>query len=162
MTAFEKAWGVVKMPVFTGDNSPFLHADEGRYEYFMPNFIEGRSEAHNDNNPRLWESKHFDAQGYANYMDEEDDDELGPYLQLILFQLANEARGHGLSRERLMEMIDELRAFEGGDYPIRVTNIEGDTTDYWNKLVDEGVIDSASQRPWVATTPDGKIIPKIG
>ena len=149
------------MPVFTEDNSPFLYADKGRYKWFMPNFIENRSEAHNDNNPRLWESKHFDAQGYAKYMDEEDDPELGPYLQLILFQMANEDRGKGLSRDRLNEMITELKEYDGDDLPIRVTNIENDTVDYWNKLVDEGMIDSASQKPWVATDPEGKIHPKI-
>ena len=158
---FDRAWDLVKMALYTDDYRPFLYADEGRYEYFMPNFIEGRSQAHRDYNPRLWESKHFDAQGYANYMDEEDDPELGPYLELILFQIANEDRGKGLSRDRLNEMITELKEHDGEDLPIRVTNIENDTVDYWNKLVDEGMIDSASQKPWVATDPEGKIHPKI-
>ena len=160
VTNFDRAWDVAKAPVYSQDMPPFLHADEDRYEYFMPNFIEGRFQAHRDYNPRLWESKHFDAQGYANYMDEEDDPELGPYLQLILFQMANEAQGKGLSRDRLMEMVRELKEYDS-DVPIRVTNVESDTADYWDKLVDEGIVDSASQKPWVATTPEGVVIPKI-
>lgn len=160
MTIFDQAWDIAKAPVYSQDMPPFLYADKDRYEYFMPNFIEGRFQTHRDYNPRLWESKHFDAQGYANYMDEEDDPELGPYLQLILFQMANEAQGKGLSRDRLMEMVRELKEYDS-DVPIRVTNVESDTADYWDKLVDEGIVDSASQKPWVATTPAGVVIPKI-
>jgi len=168
LSIFDQAWDVAKAPVYPIDNnedwqddpSPFLYSDEGRYEYFMPPFIESRRTSNPDYNPRAWESKHFDAQGYANYMDEEDDPELGPYIQLILFQMANEAQGKGLSRDRLMEMVRELKEYDS-DVPIRVTNVESDTADYWNKLVDEGIVDSASQKPWVATTPAGVVIPKI-
>ena len=163
MTAFDRAWNLVKMPIYNPYevNTDDWHDNAENYKFDVINIAEDRIMGHGDYNPRLWESEHGDAQGYAGYIDEDDDPELGPYLQMVLFQMANDKRGKGLSRDRLNEMITELKEYDGDDLPIRVTNIENDTVDYWNKLVDEGMIDSASQKPWVATDPKGKIHPKI-
>ena len=167
MTAFDRAWNLVKMPVY---NPYEVNTDEWEdnaenYKFNAIDLAQDRLEGHGDFNPRLWESKHGDAQGYVNYVSEDDDavhgGELNPHHQLILFQMANRAKGKGLSRNRLQEMIHDLTNYEGESFPIRATNIENDTVDYWNKLVDEGWIDSASQKPWVATDPEGNIHPKI-
>ena len=163
ISAFDRAWSLVKMPIYNPYevNTDDWHDNAKNYKFDVINIAEDRIMGHGDYNPRLWESEHGDAQGYAGYIDEDDDPELGPYLQMVLFQMANDKRGKGLSRDRLNEMITELKEYEGKDLPIRATNIENDTVDYWNKLVDEGMIDSASQKPWVATDPEGKIHPKI-
>ena len=163
MTAFDRAWDLVKMPIYHPYhvNTDDWHDDAENYEYDAINIADFHLMKLGHNNPMLWESEQGDAQGYANYMDEDDDPELGPYLQMVLFQMANDKKGKGLSRDRLNEMITELKEYEGKDLPIRVTNIENNTVDYWNKLVDEGMIDSASKKPWVATDPEGNIHPKI-
>ena len=111
---------------------------------------------------RYWESKDKDARGYVVLQEgNEEDDPLNDYHQLSLFEMANDSKGQGLSRARLQEFIDELREYDSSAKSIHVTHSEKHTANFWDKLVDEGLIDSASMKPYVTTTPDGRLIRKI-
>ena len=184
MTAFDRAWGVVKMPLFTGDTP----SDDSRKEtgdYDPEDFMDyerghvsdsarfrllptiNRNPTYINNNingmyPRFFESKAGDARGYATLREgNEEDDPLDDYHQISLFEMANDSKGQGLSRARLQEFIDELREYDPSAKSTHLTHSERNTADFWDKLVDEGLIDSASTKPYVTTTPDGKIIPYI-
>jgi len=176
MPAFDAAWSVVKAPLWTESGTTADYEPERWYNrdlYWEPALIPEVSEdeiadhdgGHSDGVglPRFWESKHKDARGFASLQESNaPDDPIDDYHQLSQFEMARDARGKGLMRDRLQEMIAELREHDPEARSTHVTHSENDTAALWDKLVDEGLIDSASTKPWVTTTPEGRIIPKTG
>ena len=174
MTAFDQAWDLVKAPLWTeegttADYEPEDYTDDERGLTHTPGSIHQRFSLvptigtwmpvpH-----RYWESKDKDARGYAVLQEgEPPDDPTEPYHQISNFELGEDIRGTGQARNRLLEMIAELREYDPSAKSTHVTHSEKHTADFWDKLVDEGLIDSASMRPYVTTTPDGRLIPKTG
>ena len=167
MMAFEQAWSVVKAPLWTEsgttadyepESSPDAFDPEGRYG-LIPTISEDVIFDHDGGLPRFWESKHKDARGFASLQESNaPDDPIDDYHQLTLFEMARDARGKGLMRDRLQELIAELREHDPEARSTHVTHSENDTAALWDKLVDEGLIDSASTKPWVTATPDGRLI----
>ena len=173
MTAFDKAWALAKMPLWTesgttADYEPEDYTDDERGLTHTPGSIHQRFSLvptigtwmpvpH-----RYWESKDKDARGYAVLQEgDAPNDPIEPYHQISNFELGEDIRGTGQARKRLLEMIAELREHDSKASSSHVTHSEKHTADFWDKLVDEGLIDSASTKPYVTRTPDGKIIPYI-
>ena len=166
---FDKAWKVVKAPLWTDEGTTADYEPEVVYPFenggfsLVPeiNDAEIAEYRHHASLPRFWESKNKDARAVAVLAEGEvDDDPKDDYHQIRMFEMARDARGKGLARDRLREMIAELREHDPTATSTHVTHSERDTADFWDKLVDEGLIDSASTKPYVTTTPDGKLIPK--
>ena len=164
---FDQAWDVAKAPLWTesgttADYEPEVVDDfENGGFSLVPKIDDDEIHAFGAALPRFWESKNKDARGFASLQEGEvDDDPKDPYHQLSMFEMARDARGKGLARDRLREMIAELKEHDPTATSTHVTHSERDTADFWDKLVDEGLIDSASTKPYVTTTPDGKLIPK--
>ena len=168
MTAFDQAWDFVKNPLWTEEETTADYKPtRGDYDRFplIPSVSNesGDSAGYDYRNvfPRWWESKNKDARGFASFQEgDAPDDPKHPYHQIQLFEMARDAKGKGLARDRLREMIAELREQDSEATSTHVTHSERNTADFWDKLVDEGLIDSASTKPYVTTTPDGKLIPK--
>ena len=174
MTAFDAAWSVVKAPLWTesGTTADYEPEDYSEDDGSMPDdwldnqpfsLLADRAEERMVHSliglPRFWESKHKDARGFATFREGDAPDEpIDDYHQLSLFEMARDARGKGLMRDRLQEMIAELREHDPEARSTHVTHSENDTAAFWDKLVDEGLIDSASTKPWVTTTPEGRLI----
>jgi GNAT superfamily N-acetyltransferase len=158
MTAFDQAWDVAKAPIWTDDTA----TEEAGFpkedlERFPDLNILSRLRAVGMG--RVWESDEGDARGFATFHEgKAPDDPKDPYHQISHFEIAEDQRGKGLLRERLREMIAEL-SDEDGEYSTHVTHSESHTADLWDKLVDEGLIDSASTKPYVTTTPEGRLLP---
>lgn len=178
MTAFEEAWDLVKMPLWyeSGTTADYLPKDYSEDDGSMPddwldnqpfsllaNPHSGGDEQMDIHSlsglPRFWESKDKDARGFVTFREgDAPDDPINPYHQLIMFEMARDARGKGLMRDRLQEMIAELREHDPEARSTHVTHSENDTAALWDKMVDEGLLDSASTKPWVTTTPEGRLI----
>jgi len=82
------------------------------------------------------------------------------------FEVAEPLRGEGKSQAYLQEMIDELkhRAWHHDiESPVvHATRVDWELADYWNKMVDRGLISSASERRSPRYTFDGQhIAPRI-
>ena len=166
MTAFERAWSLLKAPLWTDEGTTADYEPEIVEDYFngryslVPEINDSEiAEYRFDSLPRFWESKNKDARAVALLAEGEvDNDPKDDYHQIRMFEMARDARGKGLARDRLREMIAELREHDPTATSTHVTHSEKDTADFWDKLVDEGLIDSASMKPYVTTTPDGKLI----
>ena len=171
MTAFERAWSLLKTPIWhQGDlDDPESELPQDDPERF-PRVMSEPIARLNPDTGRIWESGEEDARGHAQI--QWDDDEV-PYHQITDFEMATDARGEGLSRDRLREFIDELKEedewlwdmvdeeFQDAPDETHVVQVESDTADYWNKLVEEGMLTSASPYPHVRRTPEGELIPLI-
>ena len=185
--AFDAAWSVAKAPLWWEDDWERTYRSNADYEpedysdthptddYDDLNFdrysiipkirteVLGGNPDSIDRLPRYWESKNKDARGFASFREgDAPDDPIDPYHQIRVFEMARDARGKGLMRDRLQEMIAELKEHDPEARSTHVTHSENDTAALWDKLVDEGLIDSASTKPYVTTTPEGRIIPKTG
>ena len=168
MTAFDRAWDFVKNPLWTEegttadyDPEDFMDyerghvSDSARFRLVptieIPDFLRHPI--------RFFESEAGDARGYAALREgNEEDDPLDDYHQISLFEMANDSKGQGLSRARLQEFIDELREHDPSAKSTHVTHSERNTADFWDKMVDEGLIDSASTKPYITTTPEGRLM----
>ena len=72
------------------------------------------------------------------------------------FEMGGPIRGKGNSRQYLQNMIDEAHAhFDHELEGTHVTNVEPHTAKFWNKMVDEGFLDGAHERPYIRQSPDG-------
>jgi len=171
MTAFDTAWDLVKAPLWTesgttADYEPEDYTDDERGLTHTPGSIHQRfslvPKIERVESPlphRYWESKDKDARGYAVLQEGDAPDEpIEPYHQISNFEIAEELRGTGLARDRLKEMIAELNRHDAEAKSTHVTHSENYTAAFWDKLVNEGLIDSASTRPWVQRTPDRRLI----
>ena len=168
MTAFDRAWDVVKMPVWTVDtmDDDFPEEDPERFPRVMaePGVRMG-SDANIGMN-RTWESKEGDARGHARIRFDEDD---VPSHAITEFEIATDQRGKGLARERLRQFIQELKDHDERwwkdvdvdlqDLPglTHVVGSEEDTAAFWDKMVEEGILDSAHRKPYVTTDIEGNI-----
>ena len=177
---FDAAWSVVKAPLWTesgttADYEPEDYTDDERGLTHSPGAVHQRFSlvpqigtddeifellmSQGSISPRYWESKDKDARGFATFREgDAPDDPIDPYHQISMFEMANELRGTGKARKRLQELIAELREHDPEARSTHVTHSENDTAAFWDKLVDEGLIDSASTKPWVTTTPEGRLI----
>jgi len=171
MTAFDAAWSVAKAPLWTPYRHPSPLPKRNAQQFGMADPATSIPEMFGDRrpirpvskDPRFWESEHKDARGYAIFREgDAPDDPIDPYHTISMFEMARDARGKGLMRDRLQEMIAELKGHDEKAVSTHVTHSERDTADLWDKLVDEGLIDSASTKPYVTTTPEGRLIPKTG
>jgi len=166
LNSFDRAWDFVKNPLWTEEETTADYKPtRGDYDRFplIPSVSNesGDSVGYDYRNvfPRWWESKNKDARGFASFEEgDAPDDPKHPYHQIQLFEIALDKRGKGLMRERLQEMIDELRDYDPEAYTTHVTHSERNTADLWDKMVDEGLIDSASTKPYITTTPEGRLI----
>lgn len=170
--SFEDSWGLVKAPLWTEEGTTANYEPEVVYDFengrfsLVPEINDSEIAEYQDyaaggSVPRFWESENKDARAVAMLAEGEvDDDPKEDYHQIRMFEMARDARGKGLARDRLREMIAELKEHDSTATSTHVTHSEIDTADFWDKLVDEGLIDSASIKPYVTTTPDGKLIPK--
>ncbi len=165
MTTFDEAWAVAKAPLYEDESdlidAGMIDTEDDRYTLLMEDWLKDLGTLR----PRWWQSRHGDARGYAPAAGDEllfqetNDDSAAPHHQIISFEMARESKGRGLMRDRLQEMIAELRERDPEARSTHVTHVETDTADLWDKLVDEGLIDSASTKPYVTTTPEGRLLP---
>ena len=149
----EKAFNLLrKAPTWTlGDDESMdkpPSIDWGRYPDILADLIGATTE-----NDTAWESKEGDARGVMRSILLEQEGEEDYDSAITNFTMAADKRGQGLSRERLQEFIDDVSEWGTA----HVTNVERDKIDYWNKLVNEGLIESASDKSYVRQTPDGEI-----
>ena len=168
--AFLRAWSVAKAPLWTesGTTADYVPEKGSRWSFRdlerrFSHLWQDRPDEFltiTDGLPRFWESKHKDARGFASLQEgDAPDDPIDDYHQLSQFEMARDARGKGLMRHRLQEMIAELKEHDPEARSTHVTHSEANTADLWDKLVDEGLLDSASTKPYVTTTPEGRLIP---
>ena len=164
VTAFDVAWSVVKAPLYEDESdlidAGMIDTEDDRYTLLMEDWLKEIGTSR----PRWWQSWYGDARGYARAagdresFQETNDESVKPHHQITSFEMAHRAKGRGLARDRLREMISELRERDPEARSTHVTHSERDTAAFWDKLVDEGLIDSASTKPWVTTTPEGRLI----
>lgn len=98
----------------------------------------------------MWQSKDGMARGTLR------PDFFKNSLLINNFEMAGPVRGQGQSRDYLQDMIDQ--GHEYFDYELdgtHVTNVEPHTAMFWNKLVDEGVLDGAHERSHIRTNLHG-------
>jgi hypothetical protein len=162
--SFEQAWSVAKAPLWTESGTTADYEPE-KLDYANPQWetvpsMTTTPTMYRGSRPRWWESKHKDARGFASLQEgDAPDDPIDDYHQLSLFEIARDARGKGLMRDRLQEMIAELKEHDPEARSTHVTHSERKTAALWDKLVDEGLLNSASTKPYVTTTPEGRLIP---
>ena len=140
MSPFEQAWRLLKAPVYTDDNPPPMQ--QSRHYKMLP-YLDQMGGF-------MWQSEDGMARGTMrpDY-----------YLNSLLinnFEMAEPVRGQNKSRQYIQDMIDQGHAhFEHELDGTHVTNVERHSAGYWNKLVDEGVLDGAHERPHIRTNLDG-------
>lgn len=72
------------------------------------------------------------------------------------FEMAGPKRGQGNAREYLQNMINEgHNHFKNELQGTHVTNVEPHTARFWNKIVDEGMLDGAHERADIRTDLSG-------
>ena len=172
-SAFEQAFDMLKTPLwYRGmEDEPIIpdepKVDDERFPDYLSDLMERLIDPDvfpdDYETGRAWESKEGDARGHARVT--WDDDERAEH-HISHFEMAQDARGQGLSRDRLKAFIEELRGAdshlsEGDISDTHVVNVEPDTIDYWNKLVSEGLLTGASNRRTPNYTPDGTPQPYI-
>tara|TARA_R110000751_G_scaffold109029_1_gene205885 strand:+ start:571 stop:1164 length:594 start_codon:yes stop_codon:yes gene_type:complete len=183
MTAFSEAWALLKMPLY--EISDTGRERDGR-EWQQWNMNEGEENRQHQKNAffpdlmgdentngvpfapnigmgdKMWISQDDMARGAASL-----DYDTGQ-LRIHHFEMGTPVRGQGQSEKYLKEMIDELtRHAHEDDEDINVnahaTRVEQYTADFWDKMVNRGLIHSASRRSNPRVTPDGKhFAPLIG
>jgi len=171
MTAFNTAWALLKTPIWTDgmlddpESPPPKH--DPRFPKLMYNPLAMRL---TPDIGRVWESSEGDARGHAQI--QWDNNEV-PFHQITDFELATEARGKGLSRERLREFIEELKDEDDWQWQsvpdelleepdeTHVVQVEDGSVGFWDKMVREGLLDSASQYRSPRYTPEGELKPYI-
>lgn len=158
--AFDKAFALLKTPIWTDGmlDDPFASPPPGhdpRFPKLMYNPLAMRL---TPDIGRVWESSEGDARGHAQIQRHNNE---VPFHQITDFELATEARGKGLSRERLREFIEELKDEDDWQWQsvpdelleepdeTHVVQVEDDTTGFWDKMVREGLLTSASQTPYI-------------
>ena len=140
MNPFNRAWAFLKAPIYerierSNDYEPYSDSlgHDDRFT-MLRNLEEMRK-------PLLWQSKDGNARGtfYAN--------DFHNSMEIDNFELNSDAKKKGKARQHLQDFIDE-----GKDYAIEqgyalpgthVTNVAPQSAGFWDKLVDEGMIDGA-------------------
>lgn len=140
MGPFEQAWRLLKAPVYTDDNPPPM---EQSHHYKMLPYLDQMG-------GYMWQSEDGMARGTMR------PDYFLNSLLINNFEMAGPVRGQNKSRQYIQDMIDQGHEhFEHELDGTHVTNVERHSAGYWNKLVDEGVLDGAHERPNIRTNLDG-------
>tara|TARA_E500000318_G_scaffold71907_1_gene66564 strand:- start:53 stop:625 length:573 start_codon:yes stop_codon:yes gene_type:complete len=140
MSPFDAAWSVIKAPIYTDDNPPPMQ--HGRHYEMLPHLDKMGG--------FMWQSEDGMARGTVR------PDYFLNSLLINNFEMGGPKRGQGNSRQYLQDMIDQAHAhFDHELQGTHVTNVEPHTARYWNKLVDEGMIDGAHERPYVRQNTAG-------
>ncbi len=134
MTAFERAWDVVKAPLYEYPEDIDDADDDLRFT-MMPDMRRiglTYPDDEYEGEPYYWQS--FDEKAKGT-MHPEDGDAI-----IDMFEIAQELRGKGLAVDYLREMIEEAHN-EYGDRPIKVPVVNPDVVGFWNKMKERGVVD---------------------
>lgn len=131
---------LLKAPVYTDDNPPPMQ--QSRHYKMLPYLDQMGG--------YMWQSEDGMARGTMR------PDYFLNSLLINNFEMAGPVRGQNKSRQYIQDMIDQ--GHEHFDHELdgtHVTNVERHSAGYWNKLVDEGVLDGAHERPNIRTNLDG-------
>ena len=132
MQPFEQAWALLKMPVYTGELGESPPTEPGQHYEMLPHLEQMGG--------FMWQSEDGMARGTMR------PDFWHNTLNINNFEMAGPLRGQGNSRQYLQQMMDEGHGhFDNELEGTHATNVERHTADYWNKLVDEGMLDGAHQ-----------------
>jgi len=131
---------LLKAPVYTDDNPPPMQQS---HHYKMLPYLDQMG-------GYMWQSEDGMARGTMR------PDYFLNSLLINNFEMAGPVRGQNKSRQYIQDMIDQGHEhFEHELDGTHVTNVENRAAGYWNKLVDEGIIDGAHERPNIRTNLDG-------
>jgi len=146
MTAFDRAWDIVKMPIYHhGDDAPKEWGEGLGSELSYGDFGTLDDLTPVDSMPRsfTWRSKDDTARALITGDKSVHADEIGenPITATIeLFGLKDKMRGQGLGREKLLEMLSELKL----KYPnLELPNVDmpsDKSRGFWDKMENEGHI----------------------
>lgn len=134
------AFRLLKAPVYTDDNPPPMQ--QSRHYEMLPYLDQMGG--------YMWQSEDGMARGTMR------PDYFLNSLLINNFEMAGPVRGQNKSRQYIQDMIDQGHAhFDHELDGTHVTNVERHSAGYWNKLVNEGVLDGAHERPNIRTNLDG-------
>jgi len=134
------AFRLLKAPVYTDDNPPPMQ--QSRHYEMLPELDKMGG--------YMWQSEDGLARGTLR------PDYFLNSLMINNFEMAGPVRGQNKSRQYLQDMIDQGHGHFGHELTgTHVTNVESHTADFWNKLVDEGMLDGAHERANIRTNLDG-------
>ena len=150
----------MKAPVYSGEapitDEQLTNLNEPRDFEMLPNL--GHMGGY------MWESEDGAARGTLRFKYAGTDTEgnnIGNHNLLINnFEVGLDNRGQGKAHEYLSQMIDEGgEQFIGGMEPFNthVTNVEPHTKDFWDKMVDAGIINGAHETGHIRRNLDGSI-----
>ena len=134
------AFRLLKAPVYTDDNPPPMQ--QSRHYEMLP-YLDQMGGF-------MWQSEDGMARGTMR------PDYFLNSLLINNFEMAGPVRGQNKSRQYIQDMIDQGHEhFKHELDGTHVTNVESHSAGYWNKLVDEGVLDGAHERANIRTNLDG-------
>jgi len=171
MTAFDRAWDVVKAPLYDWESydprtntvewdMPITEEiEQNEFNHLYPDIMRTPLQGSHENanyggmGETFWVSKDNMARGSAqtNY-------DTG-MIRIHHFEVATPKRGQGNAEKYLREMIEELSnrlEDEGLEPHAHATRAIDDSKEFWNKMVDRGALNSASKRANVRVSPDGE------
>ena len=180
MSAFDRAWALLKAPLIeaqfndgyaTWDTTIDEEERQENFNHLFPDYMKTplQGETYGGLGDTYWHSKDDMARGSASIdTSEEDWSKMTPgEVWLHHFEIAQNLRGQGKSQAYLEEMIAELKQRALDKNPsatpnVHATRVDYDVAPYWNKMVDRGLISSASENKRPRYTFDGKnIAPRI-
>lgn len=142
MNPFDAAWSVLKAPVYVGELGETPPTQYGRHYEMLPNLEQFGG--------FMWQSEDGMSRGTMR------PDFYHNSLLINNFEMGGPMRNQGNAREYLQQMIDEGHAqFDHELDGVHVTNVEPHTAGFWNKLVDEGMLDGAHERGSIRVNLDG-------
>ena len=142
MNPFEQAWLLLKAPVYEGESGESPPMEQSRHYEMLPHLDQMGG--------FMWQSEDGMARGTVR------PDFYKNALLLNNFEMAGPVRGQGQSRQYLQDMINEgHQHFDNELEGTHATNVEAHTSDFWNKLVDEGMLDGAHERGNIRTNLEG-------
>jgi len=130
MTAFDKAWDLVKMPLYErGEEAPKTwnrqtHPEEG----YLDDFLHDLSDK--DEGDIGWASESDDARGSASKEG-----------LIHAIGLPHQLQGQGLGRRRLKSMIAEIQArYPDFDPYVNWEETLNESVPFWLRMADEGIV----------------------
>ena len=137
----DDTWPFLKAQVYTGELGESPPTEPGQHYEMLPHLEQMGG--------FMWQSEDGMARGTMR------PDFWHNTLNINNFEMARPLRGQGNSRQYLQQMIDEGHGhFDNELQGTHATNVERHTADFWNKLVDEGMLDGAHQNQ-VRVSRDG-------
>ena len=138
--AFDIAWQLLKAPVY--EDAEKLPTEQARHYEMLPHLEQMGG--------FMWQSDDGMARGTMR------PDYWKNSLLINNFEMAGPKRGQGNAREYLQNMINEgHNHFRNELQGTHVTNVEPHTARFWNKIVDEGMLDGAHERADIRTDLSG-------